>query len=297
MRLIVRRGHSLINELRFPDGPVYIGRKPQCHIFLPDRSVSRQHAVLYTNEQGVWILQDLKSANQTILNGNVIDKTPIHEGDVIGISDFVLEVHFDPEQSFIPAEDQPLDLDETIIAQPVSKSDAQYTSYSSDHTIHLTPTHMEKFYHLHIALYKQDDEEALLSELGKILLEQFNAYHVWAGLRETTSGPLTCYGGCKKGGQTVRIEDIPGKHIIKQALDEGQYILAPDINASIQNESSVMGVENLHSAMAAPIVAPAGTYGVIYLDNAVDQPTYSLQDLCYLTLVSTQAAAFLEHIG
>ena len=50
-------------------------------------------------------------------------------------------------------------------------------------------------------------------------------------------------------------------------------------------------------AMAAPIVAPAGAYGIIYLDNGSDQAPYSHHDFDYLTLVSTHIAALLEHIA
>ena len=49
--------------------------------------------------------------------------------------------------------------------------------------------------------------------------------------------------------------------------------------------------------MAAPIAAPAGAFGIIYLDNGADQPPYSHHDFDYLTLVSTHIAALLEHIA
>ena len=46
MRLLLKRGHSLVNDQHFSKGPVCIGRRPKSHVFLPDRAVSRQHAVL-----------------------------------------------------------------------------------------------------------------------------------------------------------------------------------------------------------------------------------------------------------
>ena len=45
MRLVIRRESSLINDLRFDHGPIYIGSHRKSQVFLPDRGVSRQHAV------------------------------------------------------------------------------------------------------------------------------------------------------------------------------------------------------------------------------------------------------------
>jgi pSer/pThr/pTyr-binding forkhead associated (FHA) protein len=57
MRLVIRRGSLLINDLRFDHGPIYIGRHRKSQVFLPDRGVSRQHAVIVTNDKGEWEVQ------------------------------------------------------------------------------------------------------------------------------------------------------------------------------------------------------------------------------------------------
>ena len=299
MRLLVKRGDSLVNDLRFSKGPVYIGRQPKCQVFLPDRTVSRQHAVLLTTgpNDDSWMLQDLDSANSTTLNGRPVSKMPLHEGDIISIADFSIEVHFDPQAVITPM-DQPLDMGDTIIESQIDIPAGCQASKRTANTIHISAQNLQNFYHLNITLYDKNDQNTLLAELTDILLTQFQAYHVWAGLRETTSGPLTCYCGRSRGGSQISLEGLQGKDIIKQAIQAESFILLPDFaNFLSSSDSHAPDMANIKSAMAAPIVSPAGTYGVIYLDKGIDQEPFSHQDLDYLSLVSTQVAAMIEHIG
>ena len=297
MRILVKRGQSLINDLRFERGPIYIGRQPHSQVFLPDRSVSRQHAVLFTSDTGAWTAQDLDSANRTTLNGRPISKMPVREGDILGIADFTLEIHLDPRA--IPrTKEQPLDLGDTMIDAEAALASIYHTERRQNQPIHLPPARFAHIYELTRALFGKDDQKALVAELTCLLLQQFDAYHVWAGLRETESGPLTCHGGCARGGGLVTLEQLVGRNIVKQAVQDGTYILLPNI-ADIfgPDDSRPASLAQLCSAMAAPVVAPAGTYGVIYIDNGLDQDAYGRQDLDYLTLVSIEFAAIVEHIG
>ena len=297
MRILVKRGQSLISDLRFERGPVYIGRQPHSQVFLPDRAVSRQHAVLFTSATGAWTAQDLDSANRTTLNGRPISKMPIHEGDVLGIADFTLELHVDPE-SVARTKEQPLDLGDTMIDGEAALASIYHTRRRQNQPIHLAPARFTDIYELTRTLFGKDDQDALVADLTRLLLRQFDAYHVWAGLRETDSGPLTCHGGCARGGGTVTLDQLVGKGIVKQAVQDGTYILLPNIADMYgPDDSRPAHLAQLCSAMAAPIVAPAGTYGVIYIDNGLDQDAYNRQDLDYLTLVSIEFAAVIEHIG
>ncbi len=295
MRVLVKRGSSLINDLRFEKGPIYIGRQRGSQVFLPDRSVSRQHAVILTNDEGVWLVQDLQSANRTLLNGKPVAKAAIHEGDIIAISDFSIEIHFEVE-SQVNSPEHPIDLNDTVMHEP----SAMQTVYKSERqkVIHLAPTRLNDFYLLAIELCRVDDQEELLSKLIKLLMSQFDAYHVWAGLRETTQGPVTCHGGLARGGHQITLEQLFGKNFIRESLQKETYILLPNLaDASNPSDTNIHTLEFLCSAMAVPISSPLGAYGVIYVDNGADQASFNYQDLDYLTLVSTLVAAIVEHIG
>jgi len=302
MRLLVKRGHSLINDLKFTEGPVYIGRQPQSQVFLPDRAVSRQHAVLYITPDGGWLIKDLESANQTVVNNRAVATLPLHEGDVIQIGDFTIEVHLDQYEG--PAAGAPqeatMDLGDTLISasESVPSVYGKESSRKPEHMIQLVPARIKDLYELMMGLCRLEDQETLLVELTKILLDQFEAYHVWAGFRETTEGPLTCHGGISRGGVSVTLNDLVGRSLVKQAMKGETYVLLPNIvDAASSSDSTLASAEHLRSAMAAPIMAPSGAYGVVYIDNGSDQTAFSHLDLDYLTLVSTHVAALIEHIG
>ena len=69
---------------------VLIGRLAECDIRLSDANVSRRHAAFMRVDDG-WAIADLGSTNGTRLNGEVIDKAHLHDGDIveIGLTRFV----------------------------------------------------------------------------------------------------------------------------------------------------------------------------------------------------------------
>ena len=69
---------------------VVLGRAHECDLILPDVLLSRRHAEIVRGPEG-WVLRDLGSLNGTRLNGlRVQREEPLHDGDQIGMSDWVL---------------------------------------------------------------------------------------------------------------------------------------------------------------------------------------------------------------
>lgn len=65
-----------------------IGRDSSCDLVLQSELVSRRHAVLY-EEDGEFILQDLKSGNGTLVNGQRRSNYSLRAGDVVQFADVV----------------------------------------------------------------------------------------------------------------------------------------------------------------------------------------------------------------
>ena len=88
LRLASGNGPSEIFALR--GDRVVLGRAHECDLILPDVLLSRRHAEIVHGPQG-WVLRDLGSLNGTRLNGiRVQREEPLHDGDQIGMSDWVL---------------------------------------------------------------------------------------------------------------------------------------------------------------------------------------------------------------
>lgn len=86
--------------------PLTIGRGEECDIVIPDRKISRQHAVVRPGKAGI-VLEDLGSKNGTHHNGTQIKgSVALTDGDIIQIalaqkfafvsSDATLPLEFDP---------------------------------------------------------------------------------------------------------------------------------------------------------------------------------------------------------
>jgi len=61
-----------------------IGRRHNCDLRVPLRSVSRRHCQL-NHDDGLWRIRDLGSRNGTYLNGKRVDEAVINAGDSIKI--------------------------------------------------------------------------------------------------------------------------------------------------------------------------------------------------------------------
>ncbi len=71
------------NSFDLANNRVLIGRSDESDVIIGDDTVSRQHALIFRENQQVWI-QDLGSANGSLVGGDeVVGQTPINVGDVI----------------------------------------------------------------------------------------------------------------------------------------------------------------------------------------------------------------------
>ena len=73
----------------FSNGELVLGRSPECQVVLKDFGISRQHARIVVDDDGVRI-QDLKSKNGTSVNGTTVMEAVLHDGDRILLGKFQL---------------------------------------------------------------------------------------------------------------------------------------------------------------------------------------------------------------
>jgi len=310
MRLVVKRSGETVNEFRFSKGPIHIGRHAHSQVFLPDRMVSRQHAVIFATKGGKWVVEDLDSANKTYLNKEAIDKAEIKTGDCLGIADFTIEITLEAD---IDA-DKAIHLEDTLISAPGKLKPAlpQETPYGATASardiivrrpdveraadIRLPAKRARDFLQATDTICKADGLDEVLKALLSIALKQFGAYRAWCALRNQPTGPMTCHAGRRRDGQTMDLGEIGLNEKITEAVDEKQFSLLPQAPTQTGDEGSrLAGTQRIRSAMIAPVIDPAGCFGVLYIDNAVDQESYSLGDLDYLMLLAIHTAAIVEN--
>ncbi len=99
LRIINQQGE----EHRFPltTPRCAMGRSSDCDLHLDTDGVSRHHACIY-NTDGQWRIQDLGSANGTLLNGRPIEDQPINIGDSITVGELTIIFEGDGEPTALP---------------------------------------------------------------------------------------------------------------------------------------------------------------------------------------------------
>ena len=288
MNLLVKQDGRKVSELQFNKGPVSIGRQANSQVFLPNRAVSRQHAVIFDTPDGKWMVEDLASADKTYLNDKVVQKTEIKNGDSLRIADFTIEIKFDGDT----VTGQPIHLEDTITDATrgpqiiVRKPGAEQAP-----PIRFPAKRAMDFLQATEAIGQAGTVDELVVALLSITLKQFDACRCWCALRNEFDGPMTCHAGKNRNGKTVELSSIKLNEKITQAVGQSQFLLFLFSRIPGQTQAGEM-----RTAMIAPILAPAGTLGVLYVDNAINDEHYSLSDLDYLMLLAVHAAARLRNL-
>jgi len=85
--LLVLRDEAGVREWPLGESAeVVVGRDPECTVHLPDRQVSRRHAVI-RREDDRFVIVDLESKNGTWVNGQPVGPPrPLRDGDELSIA-------------------------------------------------------------------------------------------------------------------------------------------------------------------------------------------------------------------
>lgn len=285
MQLVVKQAGSLIKEYHFENGPIYIGRQLDSQIPLPDVSVSRQHAVIFGPNDGKWFIEDLESANKTFLNDKAIHKSELNDGDVVRISNFSIDMFL--KEPPAATQEQTVIIDTSVAAVHAPDTIVRRYEASDAPDFKMPAKRVMDFKRAASEIFNASKPQNLLQILETLVVEQFDPFHVWIGLRTEPSGPMTFTVGKKSTGQSVKLADMMFQKMITDSSEKKEYTLIPHIPKFKQ-------YERIRSALIAAILCGDECYGVIYIDNEMKKKHYSLTDLDYLTLLSIQAGVVIK---
>lgn len=107
--ILIAQDGSLQGQHWAIDAELLLGRDESCGLVIPDRQISRQHAII-KSDGSVYLLEDLGSKNGTFLNGQRIENPQVlHEGDEIRLA-FTHTFVFLSSDSTLPLNDLPLEV-------------------------------------------------------------------------------------------------------------------------------------------------------------------------------------------
>ncbi len=289
MRLFVSLGSSSVNELKFDRGPIYVGRQMGSQVFLPDKAVSRQHAVFYTTKDGDWILEDLGSSNKTYLNDQAIHKAELKHNDTIRIADFTIRVSLEDDED----QDRRMNLEDTLIGEDHIRRELHTVDRKVDASdappIRFPAKRMHHFHEAVETFGGQKTLDDLYKGLMDILFRQFSALNVWVALRHESSGPMDIQGGRKITTEHIERVDLAVPKSLSDAAEKNMYLLIHQLPRQIT-------ARGIRSVMICPVMLHKDSYGIIYIENSTEHAHYGLQDLDYLMIISVLVAFMVRKI-
>jgi len=332
MRLIVRQSEGDVRDLAFDKGPIYIGRQMGSTLVVPDLQASRQHAVLFTNQDGQWILEDLDSTNKTYLNDTAIHKSRVKDGDTIRIAGTTIEVLLEPS----PAEtESPIETTESPAAEPALSEPAAEEAVeppSDEGPAKETAEPVMEEAEEPPAVYMQDTMVAVHHDIVTIHRT------IDAKKAEPIQMPARRFGDLDRAAASFcRVQDLRQLHrailemmirqlhayhawaAIRKSPDEPMAVEGGRDMATItvkrqdltmqQAIAEAMdkgtyqlipqlprqiGKGKVRSVIIAPVLRDSGCFGVLYAENSTDHEHYTREDLDYLILLSILVAAVVE---
>ncbi len=328
---------AVVKVLRGPDpGSVHeikgertvIGRHPNSHLVFDNGAISRHHAQILESH-GSYYLEDLRSRNNTYLNGELVEgRTELQDGDQIRLCDIVLTFllqpssldssalqHAESANSTVEAglldrttEAQPT-VDESNIYNPEQGlSDVAFESSSVVSKIdarqrrELTAGVRSEIKLKAVLAITQalSRELELDSVLPKILTELFNTFPQAAQgfvlLKDTESGKLKIKATrIRKGGEDDAV--AVSMTVVRHAMETGEALLSENVlDDSRFKQSSSLSKMKIRSMMCAPLVGQEGrSLGVIQMVTRGEQQVFNADDLDLLVSVASQAALTIEN--
>jgi hypothetical protein len=302
MKLVVKSAHGPVSEFDFDKGPIYIGRQMGSQVFLPDVSVSRQHAVIFNTTDDKWMIEDLDSVNKTYLNGSAIHKAQVRDGDEIVIADFHISVELAAQPEPDTAEAEPT-------AQPPSQQSGgpvhmEDTMLAVHHDVDTVHRRLDGKYAEQIRLPVSrfgDMARATatlchaknINELHRVTLtlamRQLQAYNVWVAVRRDIGGRMDQQGGRNVSTMMVNRSELVMGQLIADAIDKGMCQMIHQLPRHISDGK-------IRSVIAVPVMYEENCYGVIYVENSTDHEHYTMEDMDYLILLSIPIGAVIARL-
>ncbi len=295
----------------FSAGEVTIGRSPDCQIVLKDFGISRTHARITVDEDGVRI-SDLKSKNGTQINGVTVNEAPLKDGDKILLGKFQLTFTKAIEGKVVLDEDKPLYEEAGTIIRSVGELSRLLTDTGAaaavvDARKARTPVDLqeiEKSNRILKVLTKVAETliavrpvEEVLAQVVDIVFDHIPADRGFLMLQEEPDNKLVPmivkYRKDKDSSGEGKI--TISKTIADRVMKDRVSILTSDamIDPRFGAGDSIR-FHGIRSAMCAPLWNKDQVIGIIHVDSPMLANCFTLNDLDLLTALANYAAVAVE---
>ncbi len=308
-RLIIHSPDGRHGILEIAKPLTTIGRGSANDLVLNDNSVSRFHAVVKRNAEGVVTLADRGSTNGVVINGKrVSEEAQLAHGDVakLGVYQLVFQ-NLEESALVVKTGEIPSALNQMLHgkAQP---------------SIRHVPVEDKSPSNLLESLRKLERENYLLSVLydaGKALNSKLSEQDISTQVMDLAfriegvergfmmlfdeSGHVSRqtevrYREAQPAGSLEQPQIILSRSVVERVKTEQQPILITNVSEDERfSGSESLKIAGLRSAMCAPLVGSRRLLGLLYVDNLQRASAFTQEELNVFSLVAAQAAAAIDN--
>lgn len=308
-RLLYQDGDAPPQSYTFSTGEVTIGRSPDCQIVLKDFGISRTHARIMVDEDGVRIA-DLKSKNGTQVNGVQVVEAPLKDGDKILLGKFQITFSKTLEGKVVLDEDKPLSEEAGTIIRSVGDiskllTDTGRAAVLTDAKKPAAPLdvqEIEKSNRILKVLQKFSETliavrpvEEVLQQIVDIVFDHIPADRGFLMLTEEPDNKLVPMVVRHRKDSSGEGKITISKTIADRVIKDRVSILTSDAMVDPRfGAGDSIRFHGIRSAMCAPLWNKDQVIGIIHVDSPMLTNCFTLNDLDLLSALANYAAVAVE---
>ena len=269
---------------------VRIGRDRAADICLEDKRVSSAHAQVLRRPDGTHLIEDLKSYNNTFLDGQVLTPftpVPLKDGSRVRVCEYTLVFH-EEAVGFREGGGEP-----TILNTLDDMSTVSLTSAGDRSTVVLRAV-----LEINRILGGVTD---LNEVLGRALEELFGIFRQAERgfiLTKEPDGKLTPRATRFRDGDGNGKAPTLSRTVLERVFREGKGLVISDVEGDgrAATVSESLSGSGIRTALCVPILGRAGLpIGIIQLDSKVQRSTFGPEDMLLLAAVAVPIGVVVEN--
>jgi serine phosphatase RsbU (regulator of sigma subunit) len=282
----IQKGHEVATK-----SPMVIGRGATADLSLPDAGVSRRHASL-TLQEGEWMLEDLDSANGTVVSGRRLQKPlALRDGDVIGVGSVFMEFSRrdlappPPSVSDVKlADDGPAP--SVLMAIP---EELRRSSVVDDRA---RLRFMDDIAKISTLVF---DEHALVEFVVQEMLQLMPRADRAVVLIDQ-DGELLPRASRTRSGKSPPQQMVTSRRLLQDVMAKREAVLAVDTQADDRyKQSQSIHALGIRAAICAPVIFENEMYGVLQVDSASSGVPFNKGDLALVMSLASQVGMALGY--
>ena len=282
----------------FEGESVVVGRSSASDLVLADKFLSRKHARLFLVD-GAMMVEDLGSRNGTLLNGTPVQQpTRVEPGDVIKLSGSMISLQ-DDEHPSSSSKSGGLDMGHTVFRDASdlmqSASSIGTTTIKGEAALRNYADRLRMMNEVHQALNESLSLDELLEMILDRVFEHLQPEQGVVFIKDSSGGIRPA---AQRSVPGLESEYLYSTTLVQEVTEKGLAALVLDVASDDRfAQAASIVASGVRSLVAAPLLGPEGSLGMIALNSRLHVRQFSEEDMELLTSLAAVAAMRIRNVA